>query len=135
MWGSFGYELDPAKISDEDKAVIRTQIAGYHKYYDLIHYGDLYRVISTWENPYLAAWEFVSEDKTEAMFTIVSKLFTRDESLFVKLKGLDPDIYYKCEENGEVYSGALLMYAGLNLTFDFKAWDGNSLAFHFEATE
>lgn len=135
MWGSFGYELDPAKISEEDKAIIRTQIAGYHKYYDLIHYGELYRIIPTWQNPYMAAWEFVSEDKTEAMFTIVSKLFTREESLFVRLKGLDPDTYYKCEENGEVYSGALLMYAGLNLSFIFKPWDGNSLALHFEAVE
>lgn len=135
MWGSFGYELDPAKISEEDKAVIRTQIAGYHKYYDLIHNGDLYRLIPTWADPYKAAWQFVSEDKTQAMVTVVRKHHVRDDSLFVRLKGLDPDTYYRCEENDEVYSGALLMYAGMNLTFAVNRGDGQSLALHFEAIE
>ncbi len=134
MWGSFGYELDPAKISEEARAEIKTQIADYHRYYDLIHYGDLYRIINPWDDPYRVAWEFVSEDKNEAMLTVVIKFFMEARNFFIKLKGLDPDKYYKCLEDGEVYSGALLMNAGISL-FDYPDRDGDSFALHFEATE
>ena len=32
------------------------------------------------------------------------------------MKGLDPDKLYRDDDNGEIYSGALLMNAGVNLT-------------------
>lgn len=131
MWGSFGYELDPAKISEEARNEIKEQIADYHKYYDLIHYGDLYRIISPWENPYKVAWEFVSEDKSQAMLTVVVKFFKEARNFFIKLKGLDPDKYYKCDRNGEIYSGALLMKAGLSM-YHLPVGDGESYAIHFE---
>lgn len=131
MWGSFGYELDPAKISEEAREEIKTQIADYHKYYDLIHYGDLYRLINPWDDPYRVAWEFVSEDKSQAMFTVVIKFFKEARNFFIKLKGLDPEKYYKCDADGEVYSGALLMNAGFSL-YNYPDQDGKSFAIHFE---
>lgn len=132
MWGTFGYELDPAKISDEARAEIRTQIAGYHKYYDLIHFGDLYRLICPWNDPYKAAWEFVNEEKTQAMFTVVTKFHINQPTFRLKLKGLDADRYYKCEETGDVFSGALLMNAGVSL-YDYPDGDGESYVLHFES--
>lgn len=131
MWGSFGYELDPAKISEEAREEIKTQIADYHKYYDLIHYGDLYRLINPWDDPYRVAWEFVSEDKSQAMFTVVIKFFKEARNFFIKLKGLDPEKYYKCDADNEVYSGALLMNAGFSL-YNYPDQDGKSFAIHFE---
>lgn len=131
MWGSFGYELDPAKISEEAREEIKTQIADYHKYYDLIHYGDLYRLINPWDDPYKVAWEFVSEDKSQAMLTVVIKFFREARNFFIKLRGLDPEKYYKCDHNGEIYSGALLMKAGLSM-YHFPVGDGESYAIHFE---
>jgi len=112
MWGSFGYELDPAKISEEAREEIKGQIADYHKYYDLIHYGDLYRIITPWDDPYRAAWMFVSPDKAQAQLTYVTKLFKDDRFRLIKLKGLDAGKNYLCDRNNEVYSGALLMRAG-----------------------
>ena len=35
----------------------------------------------------------------------------------VKLRGLDPDKYYREEKSGWVFSGALLMKAGYNMSF------------------
>ncbi|MBQ6898390.1 MAG: alpha-galactosidase [Clostridia bacterium] len=134
MWGSFGYELDPAKISEEARAEIKTQIADYHKYYDLIHNGDLYRIISPWDDPYRVAWEFVSDDKNEAMLTVVIKFFMEARNFFIRLKGLDPDKYYKCLEDGEIYSGALLMNAGIAM-YNYPDRDGESFALHFEAVK
>lgn len=130
MWGSFGYELDPAKISEEDRAEIRGQIADYHKYYELIHYGDLYRIISPWEDPFKCAWEFVSEDKSEAMLTVLFKFRTETRCLIVRLKGLDPEKKYLCDFDGTVRSGAMLMNAGINL-YEMDDRDGCSTAIHF----
>ena len=131
MWGSFGYELDPAKISEEAREEIKTQIADYHKYYDLIHYGDLYRLINPWDDPYRVAWEFVSEDKSEAMLTVVNKFFMEPRNFFIRLRGLDPDKLYKSDTDGEIYSGALLMNAGLSM-YHYPTGDGESYAIHFE---
>ena len=134
MWGTFGYELDPNKISDDERKIVLEQVAEYHKYYNLTHYGDLYRIISPWDNSYYAAWELVSEDKTEAMFTFVNMRYYHNHKRFIRMKGLDPDKYYKLEESGEVYSGALLMNAGLNLSRK-PAGTGESYVLHFTEWE
>lgn len=69
MSGTFGYELDPrTELTSEEREVVLQQVADYHKYYDLIHFGDLYRLTAPTENPYLADWQFVSPDKNEALF-------------------------------------------------------------------
>lgn len=134
MWGTFGYELDPRKLSEEERETVRQQVSDYHKYYWLHRNGDLYRIISPFEDKHKAAWEFVSPDKSEMLFTLV---YIRKESgtmLFVKFKGLDPEKYYVCENDGEVYSGAFLMNAGLNLTNTANE-DGGSTTLYFKEKE
>jgi alpha-galactosidase len=49
----------------------------------------------------------------------------------LRFKGLDPDRMYKCEQDGETYSGAFLMNAGLNLT-DKLGGDGESFTLYFK---
>ena len=101
----------------------------YHKYYDVIHFGELYRLITPFENEFKVAWEFVSEDKKEALVTVVHMKLPYDEFFLLKLKGLDPEKYYEIEDTGETYSGAFLMNAGLNLTHRPKG-DGISYLIH-----
>ena len=134
LWGSFGYELDPNKFTDEEKRIVKRQVKEYHKYYDVIHFGDLYRLISPFENSNRAAWQFVSEDKNEVLLTSVIITRPADTALFVKLKGLDPDKYYVDEETDEVYSGALLMNAGLCFANEGVS-DGSSFIRYFKAVE
>ncbi len=50
LWGTFGYELDPRKLSDNEKRLVKEQVAFYHKTYDLIRNGDLYRLVSPFVN-------------------------------------------------------------------------------------
>ncbi len=116
MWGTFGYELDPTRLTEDDKTLIKEQIAEYHKYYDLIRYGDLYRLISPWDGQRRVVWEIVSPDKSGALVTSVSTRYNAMERFFLKLRGLDPEKNYKNSYNGETNSGAFLMYSGINLT-------------------
>lgn len=134
LWGTFGYELDPNKFTDADKRIVKRQVKEYHKYYDVIHFGDLYRLISPFDNPKRAAWEFVSEDKNEALLTVVTITRPEDSAIFIKLKGLDPDKYYIDDETDEVYSGALLMNAGLCFPNEDIS-DGASFVRYFKAIE
>lgn len=54
--GTFGYELDITKISEEERAMIPEQVSMYHKYNDLVREGDYYRVASYRENGLYDCW-------------------------------------------------------------------------------
>ncbi|MBQ6934989.1 MAG: alpha-galactosidase, partial [Clostridia bacterium] len=129
LWGTFGYELDPDKLTEEEIAEIKEQAKLYHKYYDVIHYGDLYRLESPFENWDRCAWQFVSEDKKEALVTVVQIKKVVHGFKMLKLQGLKPDSIYKDEATGDTYSGAYLMNAGLNL-YDILDEDGDSYLLH-----
>lgn len=130
LWGTFGYELDPTKLSSADKEIVKQQVKDYHKYYDLIHYGDLYRITDPYFSEHDCAWSFVSPDKSETLVTYVIIREKFCDVRYLRLKGLDKNKFYRNEENGEVYSGALLMNAGINITGRISR-DGDSLTLHF----
>ena len=116
MAGTFGYELDPKEMSEEDKEKVKEQVKDYHRYYNVIHFGDLYRIIAPTDDEFKCAWEYVAKDKSEALLTVVIKNRAPHDFLLIKMKGLDPKKMYRDETDGEIYSGALLMNAGINLT-------------------
>lgn len=116
MAGTFGYELDPKEMSDEDKEKVKEQVKDYHRFYNVIHFGDLYRIIAPTDDEFKCAWNHVSKDKSEALLTVVIKNRAPHDFLLIKMKGLDPEKMYRDETDGEIYSGALLMNAGINLT-------------------
>ena len=132
LWGTFGYELDPKHLSDEDKEIVKKTSALYHKYYDLTHNGDLYRIIAPTEDEFKCAWSFVAKDKSEALLTVIIKNRTPHTFLNVRLKGLDENKMYVNESNGEIYSGALLMNAGVNLSVGGDFDGGTNFMVHFK---
>lgn len=115
MAGTFGYELDPAKLDAEEKAQIKKQLATYRMYQELIREGDYYRLSNPFTDAY-SAWMSVSEKKDRALVSAV-RLNAEGNPLplWVRLKGLDPDGLYLEENSGEVYGGAALMQNGLLL--------------------
>ncbi len=141
MSGSFGYELDLTKLTDEERALVREQVAAYHKYYDVIQNGDYYRLINPTESKgtmiSASAWESVSQDKNEVLLTYVVIRTAVAVSRYIRLRGLDPEKIYVDTETGREYSGALLMNAGLNLGIagaNGGKWsDGESRVWHFIA--
>ncbi|MEE1064562.1 MAG: alpha-galactosidase [Acutalibacteraceae bacterium] len=132
LWGTFGYELDPKHLSDDDKEVVKKTSALYHKYYDLTHNGDLYRIIAPTEDEFKCAWSFVAKDKSEALLTVIIKNRTPHTFLNIRLKGLDENKMYVNEANGEIYSGALLMNAGVNLSVGGDFDGGTNFMVHFK---
>ena len=116
MAGSFGYELDLNLLSDEDKEEVKRQVARYHEFYNCIHYGDFYRLVSPFDKKGYCAWNYVSESKDEAILTFVIDRDKIGSRYYVKMKGLDAIKKYRDTETGRVYSGDTLMNAGLNLS-------------------
>lgn len=87
--------------------------------------GDQYRIGDPFGTAGYDAWIFVAKDKGEALFTYVQTLSRPNvRSRRIRLKGLNPESWYRCSENGKTYSGAYLMQAGLrmpNLWGDFQS--------------
>lgn len=113
MSGTFGYELDITKMSEEDKEIVKEQIAAFKKYYDVIQNGDYYRLTDDGRKSAFVAWQFVSEDQKESLVNVVV-LKTKANPMFhtVYVRGLKPDSLYEVEGTGEKFPGAALMYGG-----------------------
>ncbi len=132
LWGTFGYELDTAELSDEEKEIVKQQVAFYHQTYDTIHNGDLYRLIAPEDNGFTCAWNFVSEDKKSALLTVVIMRRREFQTLIVRLRGLQADALYRCSATGQTYTGAFLMGAGINFSDSDMNSDGKSAVLYFE---
>ena len=88
-FGTFGYELDLNKLSDEEISEVKQQITFMKEYRELIQFGTFYRLKSPFEGNE-TVWMTVSEDKKTALVfwyrerNVVNADFTR-----VRLQGLD----------------------------------------------
>ncbi|MBO4413487.1 MAG: alpha-galactosidase [Clostridia bacterium] len=132
MWGSFGYELDPGKLTDKEKETVRRQVAEYHDTYDLIHKGDLYRLVCPWDGKAYVAWEFVSEEKDRALVSVVNTAENVCRARFIRPGGLDPDRYYLLKGTERTFSGKFLMSAGINVS-DRPPHSGESFTLSLKA--
>lgn len=125
MAGTFGYELDPAKLTKEEKEEIREQISRFKEYYELIQRGDYFRLTAPSEEKHYATWEFVSQDQREALVSVVaSRVRTNDPASRVLLRGLKEDAVYLLD--GKEYTGGALMYGGLPLPeakAEYQSWN------------
>ncbi len=128
--GTFGYELDITKISEEERAMIPEQVSMYHKYNDLVREGDYYRVASYRENGLYDCWMVVAKDKSEALVTYVQVLGRPNvHSRKIKLLGLDVAADYRLDGTEKVYGGDLLMNAGMLI--ETMRGDYMSRLYHF----
>ncbi|MCR5213347.1 MAG: alpha-galactosidase [Eubacterium sp.] len=137
--GTFGYELDITKLSDQDKDIIKDQVGDYKKYSHLVREGDYYRITSVSRlcpanrDSRSVSWLFVSKDKTEALYTYVQKLGGANlRSEIVRLQGLDPDKVYGLDD-GRRFTGSELMYNGF--VTDKLYGDCVGSLYHFKAVD
>ena len=128
--GTFGYELDLTKLTEEDQALVRKQVADYHRYHHIIAGGDLYRLSDSFKvNPF-DAWMYVSKDRKEALVTAVCRFCQPNSGVrFVHPRGLDPETVY--EVDGMQVSGATLMSIGIQVKLE--PGDGASRIYYLKA--
>lgn len=114
LLGTFGYELDITKLTEEEKAQVKCQVEKYHRYNDLIREGDYYRLASAEENGYYDSWMIADKDKSRALvFYVQVRARANAKSRFVRLAGLDAGKRYAAD--GNIYAGSTLMQAGLRV--------------------
>jgi alpha-galactosidase len=129
MMDKLGYDISVDKMTPEEISFSSAAIANYNRLNPIIWYGDLYRLVSPYD-----------EDRAVLMYTDSSKskavlfsynLYLRKKQIFgkVKLQGLNPDASYTIKEtnlvpgvgaespeDGKVYTGSYLMDIGINVS-------------------
>src|SRR5690606_35562027 len=113
-FGAFGYELDLNQLSDNEKEIVKKQVAYYKVHRALINQGNFYRLTSPFENN-IVSWIIVSEDKTEALAGYYKILNMANKGWkYFKLAGLDENKQYIMDGDlSKLYYGNELMYAGV----------------------
>ncbi len=115
MAGSFGYELDITKMTDEEKEEVKSQVKFYKNIRKTIQFGDLYRLKSAFDSNE-AAWMNISKDGNNLVVSYVKKYAEANVlPKRLKLKALDENSLYEISETGEVFGGDELMYIGLEI--------------------
>ncbi len=114
-FGTFGYELDLNKLSDDERGQVREQIKFMKEYREVLQFGDFYRLQSPFDGNFLA-WMVVSPDKKTALVGWYKVLNEVDGPFRrVRLQGLDPAFRYRVD-GGPGHYGDELMNAGLVVT-------------------
>ena len=129
MQGSFGYELDLSKLSEEDKAEAKRQITVYNENWELFQTGSYYRLNSPMEEHDYTAWSYVSGDQKKASLSVIyTDLHGNPKPVRVKLKGLKKDASY--DVDGTVYTGTALMRGGLLIPKPACNYDSYMVCMH-----
>jgi alpha-galactosidase len=126
FFGAFGYELDPAKLSDDEKVQIREQVVFYKRWRELLQFGRFHRLRSPFEGDGNdSAWMSVAPDRRTAIvgfYQILSRVNNGPRRL--PLRDLDPSASYRVSVWPEPETdpapalklgGDVLMAAGLAL--------------------
>ena len=129
MAGTFGYELDPALLSEKEKEEIRQQVKTARTYGRLIREGLYYRLTNPFTDG-VGAWAFVSEDGSEALFhAVLLEMHGNMTVSYVRLRGLKSDAWYREESAGRRYHGSALMAAGIPIPANLGEYGAMQLYF------
>ncbi len=125
MSGRLGFELQPKAMTPEEIAFSQKAVTDYKRLRPVIQQGDLYRLVSPWENSY-ASLMYVSDDKSRAVVFLygLNRFVQSDYVPPVLLEGLDGSKRYHVSEinlekrehsrvNGKTLSGSSLHAMGL----------------------
>jgi len=132
MAGTFGYELDLGRLSEEEKQEIRRQVADYHRYAPLILNGLYYRLTNPFEQT-VGAWQFISKDQSQVLlYAVMLEVHGNMTVDYVKLKGLKSGCMYREQVSGRLYSADALMEAGIPLPVAFGEYDAYQMYFELD---
>lgn len=131
--GAFGYELDLLELNERACELVRTQVATYRKIESLVREGLYYRLSDPTADD-VAAWEFVSEDGSEALVcAVVLRVEGYGKANYVVPRGLTPGATYRMASNGTEFSADALMDMGLPLTVPSSPYE--NFMYRFERVD
>ncbi len=129
MAGTFGYEMDPRKLSEEEKQEMAEQIKTYHKYGDLIQNGLYFRLTDPFVRE-VGAWEFLSEDASQVLVSAVMLEIHGNMTVnYIRLKGLPQGCMYQDQESKQIYASDALMETGLLLPVELGEYQSYQMHF------
>lgn len=129
MSGRLGMEIQPKNMTDAEKEQCRRAIADYKRVRPVVQFGDIYRLLSPYDDKGVASLMYVSPDKGRAVFFWWKlRHFVNDHLPRVTFAGLDPDRSYRVTEldragnsqlsfEGKSFTGRFLMENGLELPY------------------
>ena len=119
--GTFGFELDLTKYTEEELAELRPYVAWYRQHGALLRGGDLYRLVDPEPNGLGAAWMIAAQDGGEAAVFAVGEALSGRHGIAspnscprLTLQALDAAACY-VDEDGNAYTGIQLLTTGLPL--------------------
>ena len=127
MSGRLGMEIQPNDMTVQEKEQTKKAINEYKEIRPIVQFGDLYRLMSPYDEKGVASLMYVAPEKDKAVFYWWKTRAFRNEILpKVAMKGLDPDKIYTVKElnsidnkklsfEGKSYSGKFLMGNGLEM--------------------
>ncbi len=130
MSGRLGMEIQPKNMSEAEKDLCRKAISEYKSIRPVVQFGDIYRLVSPYDDKGFASMMYVAPEKEEAVFYWWRIANFYDEHFpRVRMAGLDPDKMYKVTElnridlkplgyEGKVFSGRFLMENGLEIPYN-----------------
>jgi alpha-galactosidase len=118
MAGTFGYELDLGKLTDEEKSAIRAQIVQYKRVAPLVLSGRYARLSDPFCDAF-SAWQITAQDGSHALVSVVMLEIHGNMTVnYLRLRHLDPTALYEDIATGRRYVGSALMLAGLPLPIE-----------------
>lgn len=147
MSGRLGMEIQPKDMSDVDKAFAKRAIAAYKTIRPIVQQGDLYRLLSPYDNKGAASLMYVTSEKDKAViYGYKISHFINMSVPKIRLNGLNPSKLYRitdltpvdkekpCNLDGKVICGKLLMEEGLAMK-DLLKSEYSSFALELQAIE
>ena len=128
MSGRLGMEIQPKEMSEEDKAFAKRAIAAYKDIRPVVQFGDLYRLVSPYDNKGISSLMYVTPEKGRAVFYAYKLSHLLNMVIpNVRMNGLDAGKMYRlvdltavkedkpCSLHDKVISGRILMEEGISL--------------------
>lgn len=127
MSGRLGMEIQPKNMTEQEKDICRKAIADYKRIRPTVQFGDIYRLVSPYDNRGFASLMYVAENKDKAV-AYWWKIANFYDEHFPRLRfaGLDPERSYRVTEldrlditplayEGKSFTGRFLMESGLEI--------------------
>jgi alpha-galactosidase len=130
MSGRLGMEMQTSTMTEEEKVFSKNAITSYKQIRNTVQQGDLWRILSPYDNHNRASLIYVSPDKNKAVFFAwnLRNFKNNNVEVLYNMLGLDPDKDYTLKEinaptqvakrikqEGKSFNGSFLINTGISL--------------------